>query len=223
MRWTVLSDPEAVANAACQAIQAAAAKAIKQRGVFRIVMAGGTTPERAYGLLSQRKSDWTHWQVFWGDERCLPVEHPDRNSMMVKKSLTDHVPIAGENIFPIPAELGPEQAAQQYETTILSALPFDLVLLGMGEDGHTASLFPGEQYSGEKLVAPVFNAPKLPSERVSLTPYALKQSRQLLMLITGDSKRAAVEQWLSGEDLPVSQISCQGDMEILADRGAYPD
>lgn len=223
MHWTVLSDPEAVAARACEKIKAAAEKAIQQRGVFRIVMAGGSTPERTYRLLAKNNCDWQHWQIFFGDERCLPADHLERNSVMVKQALISQVSIAEEQVYVIPAERGAEQAAEDYERMLKKVLPFDLVLLGMGEDGHTASLFPGHKHPDNKWVVPVFNAPKPPPERVSLTTQALAQSRQLLFLVTGEGKSQAVKQWRHGVDLPVRHITSLGEAEILIDQAAYKD
>lgn len=221
MQWTVLNDSEAVAKKACEKIKAAAEKAIQQRGVFRIVMAGGSTPEKTYRLLAESNCDWQHWQIFFGDERCLPADHPERNSVMVQQVLISKIAIPEEQVFAIPAEQGPIQAAEDYDRTLKKVLPFDLVLLGMGEDGHTASLFPGHKHPADKWVKPVFNAPKPPSERVSLTALALAQSRQLLFLVTGEGKSQAVKQWREGADLPVSHITSLGEVEILIDQAAY--
>jgi len=221
MLWTVLDDSKAVADIACYRIQKAAEKAIQQRGVFRLVMAGGSTPEKTYKLLAEKDNDWAHWEIYFGDERCLPEKHIERNSVMVKQALIDKVPIPEVQIFPIPAETGAEKAAQLYEELLESRLPFDLVLLGMGEDGHTASLFPGQTFPEGKLVVPVFDAPKAPSNRVSLSKYSINQSRQLLLLITGAKKNQAIKQWRNGDDLPVSRFSGHENLEVLIDMDAF--
>ncbi len=221
MLWTVLKDSKAVADIACDRIQRAADKAIKQRGVFRLVMAGGSTPEQTYRLLSENTNDWAHWEIYLGDERCLPENHTERNSVMIKQALTDKVPIPDKQVFPISAELGAEKAAQEYEQVLESRLPFDLVLLGMGEDGHTASLFPGQRFPQGALVVPVYDAPKAPSNRVSLSEYSINQSRQLLVLISGVKKNKAVKQWRNGDDLPVSRFSGHENLEVLIDMVAF--
>ncbi len=218
--WHQYETPEDVAEAACQRIQQAAKKAISERGCFKLVLAGGSTPQLTYEKLTQCNCNWRHWQIYYGDERCLPVDHPERNSHMANYSLLQQVAIPEENHFPIPAELGLVQGAAAYSQTIRHNFPFDLVLLGMGEDGHTASLFPGHSIENDALVIAVSNAPKPPPERVSLTPTALNQSRQLLFLITGSNKSTAVSQWRSGENLPISLIQCQGVSEVLIDRTA---
>jgi len=206
----VLVDAEAVAQRACEWIAAAAAVAIRERGVFRLVLAGGSTPQRAYALLADTRQDWDRWEIFWGDERCLPVEHVERNSRM-------SLPTARR--FPIPAEVGAEVAALAYAQTIREKLPFDVVMLGMGEDGHTASLFPGFE-EGNFLTLAVFDAPKPPPERVSLSVAALQACRQQLVLVTGAGKVDALAQWCSGALLPIA-LAVRADACLLVDAAAY--
>lgn len=220
MQWTLLDTAEEVAEAACQRILRAADSAINMRGSFHLVLAGGTTPQRAYELLAQGEADWSHWHLYFGDERCLPRNHPERNSQMAEQALTSKVPIPTEQIHPIPAELGAELAAEHYAQSIASHLPFDLVLLGMGEDGHTASLFPRQEQTLNTLTVAVHNAPKPPAERVSLNYPALGNCRALLFLITGEEKRDAVAQWRGGTSLPVSLIQPLESGEVLIDQAA---
>ncbi|MEZ5453141.1 MAG: 6-phosphogluconolactonase [Thiothrix sp.] len=201
----VLASPEAVAQRACDLIMAAAQAAIRERGVFRLVMAGGGTPKQAYALLAQTSQDWDKWELYWGDERCLPVDDPERNSQLT---------LPTPHHYPIPAELGAEAAAQAYAQTIVDKLPFDLVMLGMGEDGHTASLFPGDEGVGAYCIRPssslltiaVHNAPKPPPDRVSLTETALQNCHQQLVLVTGAGKAAAMSAWQAGADLPIARV-----------------
>jgi 6-phosphogluconolactonase len=223
MEWIVLEDSESVAQRARDEILAIAASAISTRGRFSIVLAGGTTPERAYALLANSESDWAHWHVYLGDERCLPVGDHERNSIMASRTLTAIVPIPAAQVHPIPAEYGAEEAALLYENELAPVLPFDLVLLGMGEDGHTASLFPGQVHDPKRLVLPVHNAPKPPPDRVSLSPRALAACRELLFLVTGAGKKEAVRRWRSGEALPIAGIRSAGRGRILIDRAALPE
>jgi 6-phosphogluconolactonase len=195
---------------------------VAQRGRFSLVLAGGRTPETTYRLLTGQESDWEHWHLFFGDERCLPPDHPERNSLLVARSLTDHVAIPPHQIHPIPAEQGPEQAAESYRLELTDSLPFDLVLLGLGEDGHTASLFPGHDHPDGPTVLPVHHAPKPPPDRVSLSAATLGNCRQLLFLVTGTGKQTAVHRWRQGEELPASRILPAGRGEILIDRDALP-
>lgn len=195
-----------VAEAACQSITQAARTAIQARGVFRLVLAGGSTPQQTYALLTNTKQDWARWEIFWGDERCLSSGHPERNDSMARKAWLDHVAIPETQCHSMPISSNPFEAAAYYAHTIAEKLPFDLVLLGMGEDGHTASLFPNDAaLHADSLVTATTQAPKPPPERVSLSIAALQNCRQQLMLVTGKSKAAAVAQWKMGAALPIAQ------------------
>jgi 6-phosphogluconolactonase len=218
--WHTLETGDEVALAACQHILDAAKSAIAERGQFKLVLAGGTTPEKVYRLLAQSGADWSKWTIYYGDERCLPKDHAERNSVMAEQAFLGKVALPKAQVFTIPAELGPEQAAALYQQTVKAALPFDLVLLGMGEDGHTASLFPGHQHDAEELVHAVYNSPKPPPERVSISAKALGNARQVIFLITGSNKQEAVQQWCSGHDLPVASI-LSDNIDIYIDRDAY--
>ena len=198
----LLNNAESVANKACELIAEAAKEAINQRKIFRLVLAGGSTPQRTYELLAATKQEWGAWEIFWGDERCLPISHPGRNSRMANQCWLHHVSIPAKQIYPIAAELGAELAAGEYAKMIVEKLPFDLVLLGMGEDGHTAALFPGGSCENSTVVA-VLDAPKPPSERVSLNFQTLRACRQQLVLVTGAEKASAFAAWRRGENLPI--------------------
>ena len=204
--WTRCEDAAAVAVAARYRILATAQESIAARGRFSIVLAGGNTPEKSYALLASNENQWSAWHVYFGDERCLPTTHPHRNSQMAHRTLTGQIPIPVAQIYPIPAEQGAEIGAQRYAELLADVLPFDLVLLGMGEDGHIASLFPGHIHPDQLAVVPVHNAPKPPADRVSLNITTLNSCRLLLFLITGSGKREAVVHWRSGANLPVSAI-----------------
>ncbi len=219
----VLDDKQAVARAAVELILQQADAAVATHGRFRILLAGGTTPSAAYRLLASRDARWEAWEVYHGDERCLPPGDVERNSRAAAEAWLDRVPIPPEAIHVIPAEQGAEPAADAYEPIVAAALPFDLVLLGIGEDGHTASLFPGRAVAQGPLVVPVHDAPKPPPDRVSLTPKALGQSARTLILITGAGKRDAVSRWRAGERLPVAEVAAAGNSLVLIDRDALPD
>jgi 6-phosphogluconolactonase len=223
LKWARLDDARQVAEIACQRILEQANSAIEQRNVFRIVLAGGSTPRMAYELLRQKKTDWQKWEFYFGDERCLPVGHAELNSTLAANSLLNNIPISPQQVFAIPAQLGPEQAAELYAGVVQKAMPFDLVLLGMGEDGHTASIFPGQDWQGRPAAYAVHDAPKPPPDRVTLSIDALGNTRHLLYLITGAGKVNAVAQWLRGEVLPVGSIPIKGSAEVLIDEDAYPD
>jgi len=218
--WHCLPDAAAVAAAALAIILGAAKVAIAARGVFRMVLAGGTTPDRVYRLLASSSTDWNRWQIYFGDERCLPVNDPERNSRLAAGAWLERVSIPAANVHPIPAELGTQAAALAYAPLVEAARPFDLVLLGMGEDGHTASLFPGHVHPPREAVHAVSDAPKPPPERVSLSRESLSDSRDVLILVTGTGKRAAVRQWRNGANLPVAGITALERLNILLDRDA---
>ncbi|NEX16089.1 MAG: 6-phosphogluconolactonase [Halochromatium sp.] len=216
----LFDDKGAVAQATAERILGSACAAIKRQGRFRLCLAGGTTPTAAYELLARADADWALWWVYHGDERCLPIGDPERNSLAADQAWLDQVPVPREQVFAIPAEQGAEAAAAAYEQTLKAALPFDLVLLGMGEDGHTASLFPGRAVPDDRLVMPVHDSPKPPPDRVSLTTRALSQSEQLLILVTGDGKADAIRRWSLGEPLPIAQVAAAAQTQVLIDRAA---
>lgn len=218
--WQRLADIDAVALRATDLILHSATAAIKTRGSFRLVLAGGRTPAAIYRLLATRQADWANWRLYFGDERCLPVTHEERNSRMAGMAWLDHGAVPADNIHPIPAELGAEAAAERYGAVIQKARPFDLVLLGMGEDGHTASLFPGQCHPDTEAVHAVHNAPKPPPDRVSLSRTSLSDSRDVIVLVTGAGKRAAVQRWQAGEVLPIAGITALHRVTVLLDAAA---
>ena len=220
-RWHSLETAEQVADAAYLQIIAAAEIAIADHGHFKLVLAGGSTPEKVYHLLAKANADWSRWFIYYGDERCLAIDHAERNSLMAETAFLKKVAIPSEQIFTIPAELGPELAAQHYQQVVAKALPFDMVLLGMGEDGHTASLFPGHQHNTDELTHAVYNSPKPPPERVSISAKGLSDTQQLIFLITGKNKQDAVKSWRLGEDLPVAAIIPINPVDIYLDKEAY--
>ena len=220
IHWHQLPDAAAVAENAAIRILAEASEAIAQRGIFRLVLAGGRTPEATYRFLAKSEADWRQWEIFFGDERCLPAGHPDRNSTMAVKAWLDHVNIPREKIHIIPAEKGPIEGARLYSLVVADVLPFDLVILGLGEDGHTASLFPGHHHPEEILVVPVTGAPKPPSERISLSAKALNDARQVLVLVTGRDKQDAVKKWKEGINIPISSITALEILDVILDTEA---
>jgi 6-phosphogluconolactonase len=209
-RWHNYSTISELEQATVQSILYAAQQAIKQRGGFRIVLAGGTTPRRVYESLRKADADWATWHVYFGDERCLPPDHAERNSRMAASAWLDHVAIPAEQIHPMPAELGAEAAASSYTQTVNGIEQFDLVLLGLGEDGHTASLFPNHEWGNtpdSPAAISVHDAPKPPPDRVSLSAHRLNATHQLMFLVTGESKRQAVKDWRNGVNIPAAAIA----------------
>jgi 6-phosphogluconolactonase len=187
--------------------------------VFRIALAGGETPRRCYEQLRLLPLDWARVQVYFGDERCLPPGDAQRNDSMARETLLDSVAIPSANVHSIPVELGAEAAAERYAET-LGNKPLDLVLLGMGEDGHTASLFPGNPATASHdVVVAVFDAPKPPPQRVSLGMKTLNAARHKLFLVAGAGKREALEGIAKGVQLPAAAVA---DAEWFFDRAALP-
>jgi 6-phosphogluconolactonase len=220
VRWFPFSTSHALRDEARRRVIDAARTAIDERERFVIVLAGGTTPRALYRSLRDADTDWSRWHIYFGDERCVARDDPDRNSVMAAEAWLDHVPIPLSQRHPIPAELGAEPAALRYAHELENVGEFDVVLLGLGEDGHVASLFPGEDRAGEDSTSDtlaVFHAPKPPPERVSLTAARLSRTRTALFLIEGESKRDAVRRWRAGEDIPASKIRPHSGVDVLLD------
>lgn len=201
-------------------IARAAEQAITDSGAFRVVLAGGSTPRALYKRLCALKTDWTAWHIYFGDERCLPATDPGRNSTMAREAWLDHVSVPQKQVYAIPAEMGAKAAAAAYSATLKQVGEFDLVLLGLGEDGHTASLFPGNDWGQEvdsPVALPVFDAHKAPAERVSLSAWRLSQAKQVLFLVTGESKHEAVMNWRAGANIPARAIKPLQGVDVLAE------
>lgn len=227
----------AVARAAAAQFVSASERAMTTRGRFVIALSGGSTPLDMFRLLVDEYTtavEWVHTQVFWGDERCVPSNDPENNAHNARLALLDHVPIPINNIHRVQTELSPEDAADDYEHTLrdyfesrgMSEPRFDLLLLGMGSEGHTASLFPGSEalHEEERWVVPTY-VEKLDSWRVTLTPVALNAATKVVFLVAGDEKAPALAQVL-GEtkqpDLYPAQIidPPRGDVLWIADEAA---
>lgn len=188
-----------------------------------MVLAGGTTPAALYRALAKEDLDWRNWRIYFGDERCLLADDAERNSVMVAHNWLDRATTPPPEVFVMPAERGPEQAAESYTPVVRAALPFDLVLLGAGEDGHTASLFPGHHHPGNELVHAVNDAPKPPPQRVTLGYAALNAAGQVLFLVTGKAKADMVKRWRNGEDLPVNRVRGRNVTDVYLDVDAAAD
>ncbi|MEQ1621567.1 MAG: 6-phosphogluconolactonase [Methylococcales bacterium] len=215
-RWHAFDDAKQIAVAASQQILTAAERAIADHGAFKLVLAGGKTPADVYRLLAQAHADWSKWWIFYGDERSLPADHPDRNSVMASQAWLNNGSIPAEQIHTIPTEIGTELAAAFYQPLVAAALPFDVVLLGVGEDGHTASLFPGHQHDQRELVHAVYHSPKPPSERVTLSVSALSSSHEVIFLLAGGDKQGIVKRWRLGDELPVANIQSENPIDIYS-------
>jgi len=172
------------------------AGAIRERDTTRLALAGGTTPRGCYAHLARLDVPWDRAAVFFGDERCVPAGDPESNFAQAR-ALLQHV--TPGSVHRIPAELGPEAGARAYEP-LVAAAPLDLVLLGIGQDGHTASLFPGNAaLHASTYVAAVFGAPKPPPQRVTITLRTLREARRVLIMAAGSDKADAVRRALAGQ------------------------
>jgi 6-phosphogluconolactonase len=225
----VFDDADAVARRAADWLLSLAQA---KDGPFALCLSGGSTPRRLYALLAappfRDAFPWLRTHLFWGDERLVPHDHPDSNYRMVREALLAHVPIPPENIHPIPTDVAAADAASVYERTLRAfhardpAQPlFDITLLGLGTDGHTASLFPGVSALDERdrWAAAVVGAK--PEARITLTYPALESSRRIAFLVTGDDKRAVLARIRAGtSDDPAARI--RGDIVWFADRAAAP-
>jgi 6-phosphogluconolactonase len=184
--FTVLDSAEDVASAAAADI----AEALRD-GARSLVLAGGTTPRRCYELLSRMEVDWGRVSILFGDERCVRPDHPESNYRMAREALLDRV--APATVYRMPAELGPDEAAGLYAHIVAAVSPLDVIVLGVGEDGHTASLFPGHPaLKATGLAVGIRDSPKPPSQRVTLTLIALQAGRRVIILATGAGKADAV-------------------------------
>ena len=219
-RWHAVANAHALRQQALTMILARAARAIRERGQFHVVLAGGNTPRDVYRQLRSAQTDWRAWHVYFGDERCVPPDDLARNSRMAAEAWLNHVAIPASQIHRIPGELGAVPACQRYAEILEDLGDFDLVLLGLGDDGHTASLFPGHEWGavpGSPDTLAVFAAPKPPPERVSLSAARLGRTRQALFLVSGESKRWAVSEWLADKDIPAASIRPSAGVEVLVE------
>lgn len=213
-----------------------AKKSIEERGRFLASLSGGSTPMRLYELLGnqfQNEVDWPLVHFFWGDERCVPVDDSGNSYGQTKKVFFDKIHIPAENIHRVLSELEPASAAKEYADTLkaFSEPPldwprFDLALLGMGDDGHTASLFPGSPVNVDSpTLAVTANYQGRPANRVTLTQNVLNSSRNVLFLVTGRAKAVTLSRVLSDNympaELPVQRIAPKnGNLIWLIDEEA---
>ncbi|MDX1915087.1 MAG: 6-phosphogluconolactonase [Methylophilus sp.] len=213
-RWYVFNSQEEINQKAVNRILLAADEAIKKYGNFLIVLAGGSTPKSIYQLLKEQQADWQHWHVYHNDDRCLPVDHTERNSKMARDAWLNHVAIPQSQIHDIPAELGNIEGAKKYTETLRGVRTFDLVILGLGEDGHTASLFPNQAVDNSADAVPVFNAPKPPADRITISQERLNNTHEVMFLVTGKGKQSAVDHWRNGQAIPATLISPPAGVDV---------
>lgn len=191
-------------------------KAVNETGFFRVALSGGSTPGTLYSLLGESYADvirWDRTHIFFGDERCVPPDHPGSNYRMAERLMLSKISIPPANVHRLKGEIEPRKAAEEYTSEIRQVfgiepgtLPqFDLILLGIGEDGHTASIFPGTDVVGEtspeRLIAAVY-VRQLSAYRLTMTPPVLLHAQKVVFLAVGSAKAEAVHQSLEGPYIP---------------------
>jgi len=232
----VFARDDALMEAAAEGFVGAAAAAVRARGRFAVALAGGATPRRLYALLASppyaSRVDWARVHVFWGDERCVPPDDPMSNYRMACVALLAHVPLPAENVHRIRGEDDPDAAAAAYERELREAFAgppvarFDLVLLGMGGNGHTASLFPGGAaiHETERWVMADYVA-EMSMWRVTLTPVVINAAAEVVFLVSGPEKAATLKRVLEGpyqpDALPAQVVApAAGRLRWLVDTAA---
>jgi len=238
----IYDDLDGLSRAVAEELTARAGEQAAAGRSFGLVLAGGSTPRTLYRLLAtelRERMPWNRVHLFWGDERFVPADHPDSNRRMARETLISHVPIPPENVHPIPAPgaggpFSPQEAAVRYEEELRHLMGpagrrnpgFDAVLLGVGEDGHTASLFPGDPAldETERWVVAIPDPPAGHEHpRVTLTLPALARAEQILFLAAGERKRAAIRSIAIRRDAgdpPAARVRCQGTIAWYVDRAA---
>jgi 6-phosphogluconolactonase len=218
----VVRDPNAIAAAAAERIIPLSTDAIASRGSFSIALSGGSTPRTLFGLLASESCakgiDWKNWRIYFGDERCVGPDHPDSNFRMARETLLDRVPIRPERIHRMRGEIDPQQAAMEYGQLLKTDFGdggLDMVLLGMGDDGHTASLFPHTAALAETRHRCVANfVEKLGVWRITMTAPFISRARQIIVMVGGAGKAQRVQQVLAGprdpQSLPIQLIEPAG-------------
>ena len=231
----IYPDTEALSLAAAELFAAEARQAVQARGRFTVALSGGSTPRRAYQLLAgeafRELVPWQDTHIFWGDERCVPGDDPRSNALMARKELLDHVPVPPEQVHPLLCDPSPQEGAVAYEALLRAffagGLPrFDLLLLGLGVNGHTASLFPGAAVLDEqqRWVADVYVADE-GLHRLTLTAAAINQAALVVFLVSGADKapvlRNVLKEAQNPRSIPARLIKpVDGGLLWLVDRDA---
>jgi 6-phosphogluconolactonase len=231
-RSEILADPAALARRVAEWMTSAALSAT---GTFRVSLSGGSTPKTLYRLLAsddfRSRFPWQLVAWYWGDERFVPFDHPESNYRMAREAMLAKAPVPPENIHPIPADGSPEEAARRYERVLQDAYGakalnpsrplFDLTLLGLGADGHTASLLPGEPVleERERWVAVVSHG--RPEVRITMTYPVIESSRRVAFLVAGREKAAVLRDIRAGgSQVPAARVRPVGELVWFVDRAA---
>ncbi|MFN2289781.1 MAG: 6-phosphogluconolactonase [Anaerolineae bacterium] len=231
----IVPDAEVLARLGAERFVRLAQEASESRGRFTAALSGGTTPRGMYRLLAEEpycsEVPWQQVHLFWGDERCVPPDDPGSNYYMAEETLLRHVPVPSENIHRIQGELAPDQAVRAYGRDLEDFFcgphtRFDLMLLGLGSDGHTASLFPDSatlQETARLVAAAEAHYEDRPASRITLTLPVINTSRHILFLVSGSSKAEILQQVLSEPQgpLPAQRVQPRaGELTWLVDEAA---
>lgn len=208
----IFNNSETLSQGVAELFATTAEEAIACRGRFSVLISGGETPRRTYELLARepfrQRIPWNSVHLFWGDERCVAASDPRNNARMVRRTLLDKVPLPERQIYPIACETTPQEAAAAYETVLRSHFTdgiarFDLVMLGLGDDGHTASLFPGSSALNEQhRWVTTAHKPGEDIMRVTLTAQPLNQAALVVFLVAGSGKASVLNEILEGPYTP---------------------
>ncbi|NDU85593.1 MAG: 6-phosphogluconolactonase [Ferrovum sp.] len=211
---------EELAQVAAEHIARSVSTELTHRPRFHLSLAGGNTPAACYRQLAVIPLEWSRVVLSLGDERCLPWGHPERNESLVRDTLVDPAGAGAARFESVPAELGAEEGSQQYARILTQLGPPNLALLGLGEDGHTASLFPGNPALAlTEAAVPVHGAPKSPADRISMGLGWLQQAQERIFLVTGASKRAILRELSQGAPLPAALV---GSAYWYIEESAWP-
>jgi 6-phosphogluconolactonase len=231
-RMEVLSDSAALARHVAEWMTAAALAA---SGPFRVALSGGSTPKALYGLLAsddfRDRFPWRRVSWYWGDERFVPYDHPESNYRMTREAMFAKAPVPPENIHPVPADGTPEDAARRYERTLQEAYGatvldparplFDVTLLGLGPDGHTASLLPGDPVLEERKRWVAAVAHGRPEVRITMTYPAIESSRRVAFLVAGREKASILRAIRAGDSqVPAARVRPRGELFWFVDSAA---
>jgi 6-phosphogluconolactonase len=224
MNPTILYTPN-VAHTASELFVKHMQKALERKNSFAVVLSGGSTPLKMYDLLKAQSLPWDKVHFFWGDERFVAHDHPDSNYGAAKRAWLDLIDVSEENIHPMPYLENIQNAAHTYANEIITTLGetpiFDFAFLGLGDDAHTASLFPGTRAVFDEGLVTVCQPATANHQRITLTPLALSQSRIVAFLVSGESKRKALEATLNGtndfDQFPARSINALEELFWITD------
>jgi len=215
-KWNIYSEFDQASKAAADFLAEHILQSVQKKNTCHVVLPGGNTPAKCLAYLAQKKLPWDKIHWYLGDERCYPVGHIERNDVMLEKNLWSK--IGKTQVHRIPAELGAEQGAESYRKIMDAIDCIDIAFLGVGEDGHSASLFPDNiALKDRRSVVAVHDSPKAPAERVSLSVQILKQAKCRMLLASGVTKVDVIARIKKGELLPVNRL---GNINWFMDEAA---